>query len=123
MSSGSRECIASTVFTPVAFPGPIPVKQAYMRNCSGTGGAQRPDSVALGHFRVILNQDVDPLNTSITPRAATAAGAVRDVTVVIVRNTPTPGKTTIEIYLRDNAGVDVDTADFVEVTLAQLPLL
>jgi hypothetical protein len=48
---------------------------------------------------------------------------VRDVTVVIVRNTPTPGKTTIEIYLRDNAGVDVDTADFVEVTLAQLPLL
>jgi hypothetical protein len=116
MSSGSRECIASTIFVPVAV---APVLSAYTRNCSF------PTRVGPGIYQVILNQDVDKLKTSITTRAAgtiPAAGAARDVTVVLTRNLPTPNKTTIDIYLRDNAGVASDDADQVEVTLAQLPL-
>jgi hypothetical protein len=119
MPSGSREVIAATIFIPTPFPNLIPPADAYMRNCSGSAPSSVPDHVAVGHFRVFVPQDVDPLRTSITARANFVA-AVRDVTVQLTKLSP--NNTQVDIYLRDNTGVDVDTADQVEVTLSRLPI-
>lgn len=119
--SGSMAVLASTKFVPAN-----PVVTAYMRNVTGTGGNAPlvPEHVGVGHYRVSTPDDLDPLRTSITAEAQTAAGAGRIASVVL-----TPGggvaASVIDIFLRSSVasanGVLVDTADFVEVTLKRVP--
>lgn len=119
---GSREVIASTVFVP---NGALPVVpgSAYMRNCNG-GAVAEPNTLAAGHWEAFVPQDLDPLETSITARSVGPGPGflTRNVGVVLTRNTPTPGTTKVDIFVRDIADALVGDSPVVEVTLSRLPL-
>jgi hypothetical protein len=109
--------IASTVFTPGAFPDAC--TSAYMRNCAGVANPDVPDTAALGRYKVIVACALDLQKISINARAYNAAGSVRNVTVI---PTVAGDQSQLDMYVRDDAGALSE--DFVncEVTVTRLPL-
>lgn len=110
--------IASTVFTPGVAPAPC--ASAYVHNCDGITTPGLPDTVAAGHYQVIVPGNLDPQRISVISRAYNAAGDVRNVSVNFTNFLG--GNCTLDIYVKDDLGAASE--DFVncEVTICRLPL-